>query len=47
MKNRIKSKFLRIKMNDKILLSHGGGGEEMNALIDGLIFKIFKKRSTK
>ena len=29
-------------MSDKILLSHGGGGEEMNALIDGLIFKIFK-----
>ncbi|MGP1527879.1 MAG: hydrogenase expression/formation protein HypE, partial [Campylobacter sp.] len=29
-------------MSDKILLSHGGGGEEMNALIDKLIFKIFK-----
>lgn len=26
---------------DKIMLSHGGGGEEMNELINGLIFKIF------
>lgn len=25
----------------KIMLSHGGGGEEMNKLINGLIFKIF------
>lgn len=29
-------------MSDKILLSHGGGGEEMNALIDGLILKFLK-----
>ncbi|AVK81189.1 hydrogenase expression/formation protein HypE [Campylobacter fetus] len=26
---------------DKIMLSHGGGGEEMNELINGLIFKTF------
>ncbi|WP_169940931.1 hydrogenase expression/formation protein HypE [Campylobacter sp. RM15925] len=26
---------------DKIMLSHGGGGEEMNSLINDLIFKIF------
>lgn len=26
---------------NKILLSHGGGGEEMNSLINDLIFKIF------
>lgn len=26
---------------DKIMLSHGGGAEEMNELINGLIFKIF------
>ena len=25
----------------KIMLSHGGGGEEMNTLISELIFKIF------
>lgn len=25
----------------KIMLSHGGGGEEMNELINGLVFKIF------
>ncbi|MCR4941454.1 MAG: hydrogenase expression/formation protein HypE [Campylobacter sp.] len=28
-------------MNNKILLAHGGGGEEMNALIYETIFKIF------
>ena len=27
--------------DDKIMLSHGGGGEEMNSLINDLIFKIF------
>jgi len=25
----------------KIILSHGGGGEEMNSLINETIFKIF------
>ena len=25
----------------KIMLSHGGGGEEMNSLINETIFKIF------
>lgn len=28
-------------MTDRILLSHGGGGEEMNSLINDRIFKIF------
>jgi len=28
-------------MSDKILLSHGGGGEEMQSLISGLFFKHF------
>lgn len=27
--------------NEKILLAHGGGGEEMNELIGGLIFSVF------
>lgn len=28
-------------MNKKIMLAHGGGGQEMNELINGLIFKTF------
>ncbi|MCI7023550.1 MAG: hydrogenase expression/formation protein HypE, partial [Campylobacter sp.] len=28
-------------MKKKILLAHGGGGQEMNELINGLIFRIF------
>ncbi len=28
-------------MSEKIMLAHGGGGEEMNELINGLVFEIF------
>ena len=28
----------------KIMLAHGGGGQEMNDLINGLIFKTFNNK---